>query len=116
MHELSIWFTIHAQRVCIQHNPGSCQGSLPRIPRCFGKVVQIGYRDGARSTAKQGPQQKDLLSIRADRIIDEQYQVALKILLEQRKTREQAMKVLLQQEKITGDELKQIMAAGDPLA
>ena len=50
------------------------------------------------------------------RIIDEQYQVALAILQGHRETIEQAVKVLLQQEKITGDELKQIMAAGDPLA
>jgi cell division protease FtsH len=44
------------------------------------------------------------------RIIDEQYQVALSILKGQRDTIETAVKVLLAQEKITGDELKAIMA------
>ncbi|MHB8808450.1 MAG: ATP-dependent zinc metalloprotease FtsH [Desulfobulbaceae bacterium] len=44
------------------------------------------------------------------KIIDEQYQVALSILKGQRDTIETAVKILLEQEKITGDELKEIMA------
>ncbi len=44
------------------------------------------------------------------KIIDEQYQVALAIIREQRDTIETAVKVLLEKEKISGDELKQIMA------
>ena len=44
------------------------------------------------------------------KIIAEQYQVALSILKGQRDTIETAVKVLLEQEKITGDELKEIMA------
>jgi cell division protease FtsH len=44
------------------------------------------------------------------KIIDEQYQVALSILKGHRDTIETAVKVLLEQEKITGDELKEIMA------
>ena len=46
-----------------------------------------------------------------NRIIDEQYRVALEILQGQRDTIERAVKVLLEQEKISGDELKQIMDA-----
>ena len=44
------------------------------------------------------------------KIIDEQYQVALSILEGQRDTIETAVKILLEKEKITGDELKEIMA------
>lgn len=44
------------------------------------------------------------------KIIDEQYQVALSILKEKREIIEKAVKVLLEREKISGDELKEIMA------
>jgi cell division protease FtsH len=48
------------------------------------------------------------------KIIDEQYQVALAILEKRRETIERAVKILLEQEKISGDELKQIMAETEP--
>ena len=50
------------------------------------------------------------------KIIDEQYQAALSILKGQRDTIERAVKVLLEKEKITGDELKQIMASVEQAA
>jgi cell division protease FtsH len=50
------------------------------------------------------------------KIIDEQYQVALSILQNRRETIERAVKVLLEQEKISGDELRQIMAETKPAA
>jgi len=48
------------------------------------------------------------------KIIDEQYQVALSILQQHRTTLEQAVKVLLEREKISGEELKKIMAESGP--